>query len=58
MRLELEETPINFQSHECVANAGVLFLLPFLKQSGLLSHNIIVVYVFAKDKKSGAVEVP
>jgi hypothetical protein len=39
MRLELEETPINFQSHECVANAGVLFLLPFLKQSGLLSYD-------------------
>jgi len=39
MRLELSETPINFQSHESVANGGVLFLLPFLIQSGLQSYD-------------------
>lgn len=35
---ELETTPIDFKACESVPNAGVLFLLPFLKQTGLFSY--------------------
>jgi hypothetical protein len=34
---QLEDTPINFEPCESVPQAGVLFLLPFLLQTGLLS---------------------
>jgi prepilin-type processing-associated H-X9-DG protein len=34
----LPSTPIKFEPCECVANGGVLFLLPFLLSSGLLSY--------------------
>ncbi len=34
---QLEETPVRFESCQSVQQAGVLFLLPFLKQTGLFS---------------------
>jgi hypothetical protein len=34
----LDETPIKFESSQCVENAGLLLLLPFLLGSGLLSY--------------------
>ncbi len=38
MRQKLESTPVHFTSSECVENAGVLLLLPFLMSAGLLSY--------------------
>lgn len=38
IRHELPCTPIKFESCECVPCGGVLFLLPFLLSSGLLSY--------------------
>ena len=34
---QLEDTPIHFEASESVPQAGVLFLLPFLEQTGLFS---------------------
>jgi hypothetical protein len=34
---ELEETPIKFEACQSIANGGVLFLLPFLIETGLFS---------------------
>ena len=37
---QIETTPVQFEASESVAGAGVLFLLPFLEQTGLFSfHN-------------------
>jgi hypothetical protein len=36
---QLETTPVQFEASESVAGAGVLFLLPFLEQTGLFSFN-------------------
>jgi len=34
----IEETPVKFQSHESLPNIGLMVLLPFLIETGLLSY--------------------